>query len=194
MTNLQVRIAVCNDCVNEIYGYIPPQTNPEYNDCYLCDKYTDKWVDHNIEGLLSHLMYKLKSLKRNQMEFLQIPEPFFTQIKSGTKIYEARPYDKKYKLFDTLKTINEHGETMNCIVVGLIRADTISELIDKVSLNLILPGVTTKDKGIEILKQWGSDDGVVGIKLVPVNICMEKGCKENRTDEAFCDEHGKMIY
>lgn len=112
---------------------------------------------------------------------MRINEPYFSQLKCGYKIYVGVDYDDRYKLFDVLDVVNEHGESMKCVIAGLVRANTYSELEEKVSSNLIFPGCV-------------GDKNVLGIKLVPIDICMEKGCSENRIDEAFCDEHGKMIY
>jgi ASC-1-like (ASCH) protein len=101
---------------------------------------------------------------------------WFKAIKEGRKIAEGRlkKIDKKSWIselkVDDIIIFKEVGseETITVRIIKLVTYSSFVEMFDKVGLANILPGILNNKEGVEVYRQWYSEDdeiklGVIGI-------------------------------
>ena len=101
-------------------------------------------------------------------------EPYFTYVKNGQKTVEGRLFKGLYTEVKTgdhieIQTENEK-ESFVVEVVGVNQHESFKELLEKESLKKVLPNAETIEEGIEIYRQFYTEEqekeyGVVGIEV-----------------------------
>jgi len=101
-------------------------------------------------------------------------EPYFTFIKNGQKMIEGRIKQGLYRFVragDHIVVFNEQEtDSVEVIVTAVRTYISIKEMLEKEPLKKILPNIATVEQGIDIYKQFYTDEqerefGVVVIEV-----------------------------
>lgn len=106
---------------------------------------------------------------------LSLSDPWFTYMKNGKKLYEGRVYRglPKYIEIGDIITFYLEGEKkdkFSVVVTNKYMFGTFEESLQKLSLNDILPDISSIENGTEIYKKFATINtqqkyGVVQIKI-----------------------------
>ena len=113
----------------------------------------------------------------NTIHQLNVSDKYYRMLVSGQKRVEGRTFTEKrrlYKVGDLIEVTNQNfpSEKKVFIIRDLILASTFRELIEKVGIGNILPGVETAEQGVAVyhsIPDYPVEEhkyGVVGIELV----------------------------
>jgi len=105
-----------------------------------------------------------------------IEEPWISFIFSGKKKYECRAFDRErlnYKIGDSIGIVNKKHKRVEFVITELIRARSFLELFEKIGLENTLPGVETVEEGVQIYRQWVSEERERQFGVVAIGLCLK---------------------
>lgn len=116
-----------------------------------------------------------KNNVKNSIHYnLHISEPWFTYIKNGQKIAEGRPKKGKfnnYKVGDILTIFNNKlNSNYNVEIIEILKYNTFYEMLKDLGIENVLPGIKTLDDGVNVYRQWYSEDVEKKFHVIAIKI------------------------
>lgn len=104
---------------------------------------------------------------------LHIQDPWYTYIINGRKIVEGRlnkGFMKTIEKGDNITIFGPNKQQVDVLITNIIIYKTFAEMLETEGLDKVLPGKVTIDDGVEVYRQWYSEEkeqefGIRAIKL-----------------------------
>jgi ASC-1-like (ASCH) protein len=145
-----------NEYGNKIKADIRPHRNKTLLTLRLIgpDSMTENIITYREAKVLKNILNSFLSNYNESMTTLKLKEPFYTQVKNGTKTLEGRVNDnkrKKLKQFECITiTDTENNNPFEVVLNKLTYYDSFEEMVQKNNTSKLIPSAKTKEEALAV--------------------------------------------